>query len=97
MTGVEKFQLEMQEDYDDWGMNGFSGSGAFVQTDGHTYLFGVFTRYREEGRGRIIYCQYVAAFNDLLNRHHKPLITYTYFGDYGLTAQLPDILFRNRQ
>ncbi|MCS3801109.1 AVAST type 2 anti-phage system protein Avs2 [Niastella sp. OAS944] len=86
MTAVDKFQLEMREDYDDWSMNGFSGSGAFLQTDNQAYLFGLFTRYREEGRGRIIYCQYIAAFNDLLNGHHRPLLTFTFFGDYGLST-----------
>lgn len=84
MTGVEKFQMEMSEDYQEWSMNGFSGSGTFLQVRGKAYLFGIFTRYREEGRGKIIYCQYLYSYNELLYRNFLPEITFSYLGEHGM-------------
>jgi hypothetical protein len=84
MTGVDKFQLEMKEDYQEWSMNGFSGSGAFLHVNDKVYLFGIFTRYREEGRGKIIYCQYLHALNHLLSRNFLPEISFAYLGEHGL-------------
>ncbi len=85
MTGVEKFQLEMKEDYEGWTMNGFSGSGTFLQVKDKVYLFGIFTRYREEGRGKIIYNQYLHSYNHLLSKNFLPEISYAYLGEHGLT------------
>lgn len=84
MTGVDKFQMEMREDYQGWSMNGFSGSGTFLQVKEKAYLFGIFTRYREEGRGKIIYCQYLQSYNELLYRNFSPEISFAYLGEHGL-------------
>lgn len=84
MTGVSKFQLELKEDYDGWSIDGFSGSGAFLYSSHQLYLYGIFTRYREERKGRVIYCQYLEAFNELLQKSFLPTITFTYLGEHGL-------------
>jgi len=84
MTSVEKFQLEMSEDYQGWSMNGFSGSGTFLQVNGKAFLYGIFTRYREEGRGKIIYCQYLYSYNELLYRNFLPEISFSYIGEHGM-------------
>ena len=46
MTGVNKFQLELTENYSDFYTQGFSGSGVFLHTNETVYLYGIFTRFR---------------------------------------------------
>lgn len=85
MTGVTKFQLQLTEDYSGWAIEGFSGSGVFLNANGHVYLFGIFTRFREESKGKIIYCQYLESINALLARKFLPPISFSFFSDFGLT------------
>lgn len=85
MTGVEKFQLNLEEDYKKWSTKGFSGSGVFLHSNGQLYLYGIFTRLREENRGKVMYCQYINTVNDLLNDNFLPTISISFFGEYGLT------------
>lgn len=86
MTGVPKFQLQLTEDYSGWAIEGFSGSGIFLNANSQVYLFGLFTRFREESKGRIIYCQYLDSINELLERKYLPLISFSFFADHGLTT-----------
>ncbi|MDJ1484230.1 trypsin-like serine protease [Cytophagaceae bacterium YF14B1] len=85
MTGVNKFQLGLEEDYTSWSTLGFSGSGVFLHTNNQLYLHGIFTRFRPEGKGKVIYCQYVEAINQLLENSYLPLISFTFLGENGLT------------
>lgn len=86
MTGVDKFQLLLTEDYSGWAIGGFSGSGIFLHAHNQLYLFGVFTRYREEERGKIIYCQNIETINEILEKNFLPLISYTFLGQHGMTS-----------
>ena len=85
MTLVNKFQLQLNEDYSSWATAGFSGSGVFLEANDRIYLFGIFTRFRDGDRGRVIYCQYLEPLNELLSRNYLPEITFSYLGDYGMT------------
>lgn len=85
MTTVKKFQLKLVDDYTDWAVQGFSGSGVFLEADKEIYLYGVFTRFRSEDKGRVIYCQFIENINELLRDNYLPIITFSYLGDHGLT------------
>jgi len=85
MTGVYKFQLHLREDYNDWATDGFSGSGVFLYDQHYLYLFGIFTRFRPEGKGRVIYCQYLDTINEVLEKNFLPTIPFTFLGEHGLT------------
>ncbi|TWP28893.1 hypothetical protein ETU08_08635 [Apibacter muscae] len=87
MTEVNKFQLETTSSYTDSNMEGFSGSGVFLLADNEMYLYGIFTRYRNnpDEKGRVAYCQYIEPLNEILNNKHLPAISYTYIGENGLT------------
>jgi hypothetical protein len=83
-TEVYKFQMELKEDYSPWAVEGFSGSGVFLQTDNTMYLFGIFARYRASKVGKVIYCQYLDGINELLKNCYQPEIRHTYVGENGL-------------
>lgn len=85
MPHLNRFQLTLNEDYSDYHTSGFSGSGVFVNLNGAVYLLGIFTRFRAEEKGRVIYCQYIEKINELLKRSHLPLINFSYTAGYGLT------------
>jgi len=87
MTVVEKFQLQLNEDYSSWATEGFSGSGVFIHDKNQFYLFGIFTRYRAEERGKVIYCQFIHAVNQVLESNFLPTIPFTFYGSYGLTPE----------
>lgn len=85
MTSVSKFQLRLEEDYNSWATEGFSGSGAFLLLNNEVHLLGIFTRFRPEDRGRVIYCQFVKSVNHLLEKNYLPILEFDYLGDFGLT------------
>lgn len=80
-----QFQLKLNEDYNADEIGGFSGSGIYLHTDNKLFLMGIFTRYREEGRGRIIYCQYINQINQLLKENYLSPLPYSFIGGLGLT------------
>ena len=86
MTGVDKFQLQLTEDYSGWSTGGFSGSGVFLHANDQLYLYGIFTRYRAEEKGKVIYCQYIETVNEILEKNYLHPISYTFFGENGLTT-----------
>lgn len=86
LTSTNRFQIQLNEDYTDWGMGGFSGSGVLLQTKDQIYLYGIFTRYRSEGKGKVIYCQYLETFNEILESNFRPLIQFSFLGNHGLTV-----------
>ena len=87
MTEANKFQLQLTEDYSDWAIGGFSGSGVFLQANDELYLFGIFTRFRKEEKGRVIYCQYLDSINEVLQKNYQPTISFTYLGEHGLNQK----------
>lgn len=84
LKGVPKFQLYLNEDYDEWAMSGFSGSGVFLSSGNKLYLYGIFARYRPEGRGKTIYCQLLETVNELLKSNFLPEIQFSFLGSHGL-------------
>lgn len=85
MTEVHKFQLQLNEDYNSWATEGFSGSGIFLEANNEIYLFGVFTRFRPEDVGKVIYCQYLDTINELLDSCYLSPISFSYLGEQGMT------------
>lgn len=86
MTEVDKFQLELTEDYNDFSVKGFSGSGIFLISNETIYLYGLFTRYRSQDQGKVIYCQFVSLVNELLTKNYLPNIKFSYLGNNGLSS-----------
>lgn len=80
-----RFQLELHEDYLAKFTQGFSGSPVFLIAKNEIYLFGIFTRFRSEEKGKVIYCQYIETINELLEASYLPQISFSYFGQHGLT------------
>ena len=80
-----RFQLQLNEDYTTFYTKGFSGSGIFLKAGTQIYLYGIFTRFRAEEKGKVIYCQFIETINELLEVNYLPTISFSYFGNYGLT------------
>lgn len=84
MTSSSRFQLQLHEDYTDYTMEGFSGSGVFLYDEEDVYVYGIFTRFRSEENGRVIYGQHIELINELLNQNFLPTINFDYLGDSDL-------------
>ncbi|WP_281631560.1 AVAST type 2 anti-phage system protein Avs2 [Flavobacterium luteolum] len=80
-----RFQLELKEAYSAYATKGFSGSPVFLSAENEIYLYGIFTRFRPDEKGKVIYCQYLETVNELLDKNFLPIITFDYFGNHGLT------------
>ncbi len=74
MIQSNRFQLQMNADYTATNVEGFSGAGIFLEANDEIYLYGIFTRFREEENGRVIYCQYIDSVNNLLIKNFCSLI-----------------------
>ena len=83
----KRFQIQLKEDYSGHNTDGFSGSGVFLMANDEIYLFGIFTRFRPEEKGKVIYCQYIDSINELLNKNYYSKISFSYFGSFGLTQE----------
>jgi hypothetical protein len=84
LTTTRKFQLQLNEDYNDHATEGFSGSGIFLNDNEYVYLFGIFTRFRPEDRGKVIYGQHIELVNELLSKNFLPSLRFDYLGDNNL-------------
>lgn len=84
-TEVEKFQLQLNENYDSYSTQGFSGASIFLQSNNQIFLFGIFTRFRPEDRGKVIYCQYIKTVNALLAQNFLPALPIAFNGEFGMT------------
>lgn len=80
-----RFQIQLHEAYSAYSTQGFSGSPVFLIAKNEIYLFGIFTRFRPEEKGKVIYCQYIETINELLDNNYLPKISFNYFGNHGLT------------
>ncbi len=90
MSDRGEFQLRLIDDFTtdtsaESKVDGFSGSGVFLESHNKLYLYGIFTRFREAGK--VIYCQYIDAVNELLAAAFLPAIPFTYIGEHGLTQE----------
>ncbi len=86
MTETKRFQLQLNSDYTEHNIDGFSGAGVFIEADNEVFLYGIFTRFRAEEKGKVIYCQCIETVNELLKRNFLSPIIYTYLGNNGLIA-----------
>lgn len=86
MTESRRFQLQLSSDYTEYNTGGFSGAGIFLEAENEIFLYGIFTRYRSEGKGKVIYCQYIESINELLRNNFLSPISYTYLGSNGMTS-----------
>lgn len=89
-----RFQIELKEDYSEYNTQGFSGSGVFLIANNEVYLYGIFTRFRPEEKGKVIYCQYIKTVNKILDKNYFTKIPFSYFGNHGLT---PDFFNKHIQ
>ena len=79
-----RFQIQLNEAYSAYSTQGFSGSPVFLIAKNEVYLYGIFTRFRPDEKGRVIYCQYIETINELLGNNFLPKISFNYFGNHGL-------------
>lgn len=84
MTEVHKFQLNANKSYTNFYIKGYSGSGVFMLQGGQIYLVGIFTRYRGEEKGNVIYCQYLDTVNELLESNYMTAVPFSFVGKFGL-------------
>jgi len=78
------FQLTTLDDYGEDTIIGMSGGGIFVEAYEELYINGIFTRFTDEDKGKIIYAKRLTSFNDLLRQAYKKIIPLTYLGLHGL-------------
>lgn len=81
---LPKFNLTLLDNYNEYNMGGFSGSGVFVDIQGGKYLLGLVLRYRPEERGKVIYCQYLDTINEILRDNYLPILSFSYLGKDGI-------------
>ena len=80
-----RFQLQLNEEYSAFSTRGFSGSPIFLIAENEIFLYGIFTRFRPEEKGKVIYSQHIETINELLDKKYLPQISFSYFGQYGIT------------
>lgn len=90
----EYFQLTFNEDFTtstsaEPKVDGFSGSGIYLQSNNVLYLFGVFLRFRDSGK--TIYGRSIKAVNDILKENFIETVPITFFNEYGLTPEVIDL------
>lgn len=78
------FQMTTPDDYTEDTIIGMSGSGVFIEAFDELYINGIFTRFTDEGRGKVIYAQRLTSFNELLGFEYKKKLPLTYLGHHNL-------------
>ncbi len=78
------FQLTTIDDYNENTILGMSGSGIFIEACEELYINGIFTRFSDEERGKVIYAQRLTSYNELLGSEYKKLMPLTYLGHHDL-------------
>ena len=79
-----EFQLTTPDDYGEDTIKGMSGAGVFVEACEELYISGIFTRFTDAERGKVIYAQRLKSFNELLGHEYKKKMPLTYLGHHGL-------------
>lgn len=77
-------QLSTLDDYTEDSIKGMSGSGIFIEVYEELYINGIFTRFSDEERGKVIYSERLASFNELLGKEYKKKIPLSFVGHHGL-------------
>lgn len=84
LPSEQAFQLTTSDDYTEDTIIGMSGSGVFIESCEELYLNGIFTRFTDEDKGKVIYAQRLTSFNELLGTEYKKRMPLTYLGHHGL-------------
>ena len=84
ITSEQAFQLSTTDDYNEDTIKGMSGAGIFIEACEELYVNGIFTRFTDEGRGKVIYSQRLTSFNELLEKEYKRKIPLSFLGRHGL-------------
>lgn len=79
-----EFQLTTSDDYGEDAIIGMSGAGVFVEACNELYINGIFIRFTDAERGKIVYAQRLTSFNELLEHEYKKKLPLTYLGHHGL-------------
>jgi len=80
----QAFQLSTTDDYSADSIRGMSGAGIFIEVCEEVYINGVFTRFSDEDRGKVIYAQRLTTFNELLSMEYKTTMPLAFLGHHGL-------------
>lgn len=78
------FQLSTVNDYTEDSIRGMSGAGIFLEACEELYIYGIFTRFTDEERGKVIYSQRLTSFNELLEKEFKRKMPLAFLGHHGL-------------
>ena len=78
------FQLSTLDDYNEDTIKGMSGAGIFIEACEELYINGIFTRFSDEERGKVIYSQRLSSFNELLGKEYKKKMPIAFLGRCGL-------------
>lgn len=78
------YQLSTQDDYNEDSIKGMSGAGVFIEACDELYINGIFTRFTDEERGKVIYSQRLTSFNELLEKEYKRKMPLAFLGHHGL-------------
>ena len=78
------FQLSTNDDYSEDTIIGMSGSGIFIEACEELYINGIFIRYTDEERGKVISAQRLISFNKLLEKEYKKKMSLSFLGYHGL-------------
>ena len=84
ITSEHAFQLSTLDDYTEDTIKGMSGAGIFIEACEELYINGIFTRFTDEEKGKVIYSQRLTSFNELLEREFKKKMPLAFLGHHGL-------------
>ena len=84
VTSEHEFQLYTENDYTEDTIKGMSGAGIFIEACEELYINGIFTRFTDEGKGKVIYSQRLTSFNELLEKEYKRKMPLAFLGHHGL-------------
>lgn len=87
VTSERAFQLSTADDYNEDTIKGMSGAGIFIETCEELYVNGIFTRFTDEERGKVIYSQRLTSFNELLEKEYKRKMPLAFLGHHGLVQK----------
>ena len=84
ITSEHAFQLSTLDDYTEDTIKGMSGAGIFIEACEELYINGIFTRFTDEEKGKVIYSQRLTSFNELLEKEYKKKMPLAFLGHHGL-------------
>lgn len=81
---THSFQLSTLDDYSEDTIKGMSGAGIFIEACEELYINGIFTRFTDQERGKVIFSQRLTSFNELLELKYKTKMPLSFLGHHGL-------------